>query len=208
MNNMTEMKETMSSLEIAKLTGKRHDNVLRKCRELIEKGIILATQSEERDIRGKLYPVFNLNKIESLNLVANLSPEFTSIIIDRWQELEKAQPQMTQLEILVEASQNLLRIENQQKEIINQQAKQASEIAELKERQNRMDGDTQYMTVLAFLRSIKEDAPKSTANALGRKCSGYCKKRGHPIGSVPDERWGSVNSYPLFVLEGYWSKRK
>ncbi len=32
--------------------------------------------------------IYRLNKTESLNLVANLSPEFTAKIIDRWQELE------------------------------------------------------------------------------------------------------------------------
>ena len=112
---MKEMKSTMSSVEIAKLTGKRHDNVLRKCRELIEKGIILATQSEERDTRGKFYPVFNLNKVESLNIVANLSPEFTAIIIDRWQELENPRP-LTRIELLermldVERANEQLRLE-------------------------------------------------------------------------------------------------
>ena len=82
---------TMSSKEVAVLTGKRHDNVLRKCKELKDKGIIIATQIEVRDSRGKTNPSFNLNKTESINLVANLSPEFTARIIKRWLELEASQ---------------------------------------------------------------------------------------------------------------------
>lgn len=83
---------TMSSVEIAELTGKRHDNVMRKAKELVEKGIIRSPQIEETDSQNKKRMVYRLNKTESLNLVANLSPEFTARIIDRWQALEAQQP--------------------------------------------------------------------------------------------------------------------
>ena len=98
--------KTMGSLEIAKLTGKLHKNVLRKCLELKEKGIILAAKSERRDSRGKMQPEFQLNKTESLNLIAFLSPEFTSTIIDRWQELEitpKVQTEYIESELEIKA---------------------------------------------------------------------------------------------------------
>lgn len=79
---------TMSTVDIAELTGKRHDNVMRKAKELADKGIINATQIEERYNNNNIRMVYHLNKTESLNLVANLSPEFTARIIDRWQALE------------------------------------------------------------------------------------------------------------------------
>lgn len=79
---------TMSSVDIAELTGKRHDNVMRVANQLKEKGIIRAPQSEERYGNNNVRVVYQLNKTESLNLVANLSPEFTARIIERWQELE------------------------------------------------------------------------------------------------------------------------
>lgn len=85
--------KTMSTVEIAQLTGKRHDNVMRKAKELAAKGIIRAPQTEERYGNNNLRSVYYLDKIESLNLVANLSPEFTAKIIDRWQELENQQVQ-------------------------------------------------------------------------------------------------------------------
>lgn len=87
---------TMSSVEIAELTGKRHDNVMRKAKELAEKGIITAPQTEDMFTIGNgaknKRAIYRLNKTESLNLVANLSPEFTARIIDRWQALEAQQP--------------------------------------------------------------------------------------------------------------------
>lgn len=87
---------TMSSVEIAELMGKRHDNVMRKAKELAEKGIITSPQIEELFTVGNgaknSRTIYRLNKTESLNLVANLSPEFTARIIDRWQALEAQQP--------------------------------------------------------------------------------------------------------------------
>lgn len=80
--------QTMTTPEIAELTGKRHDNVMRVAKMLAERGIICATQIEERYNNNNLRKIYRLTKTESINLVANLSPEFTAAIIKRWQELE------------------------------------------------------------------------------------------------------------------------
>ncbi len=87
----TEM--TMSSREIAELTGKEHKNVMRVIRSLID-GQVLAAQIEplKFEYRGQWFDYFNLNKRDSLVVVARLSPEFTAAVIDRWQELEANQP--------------------------------------------------------------------------------------------------------------------
>jgi phage regulator Rha-like protein len=83
---------TMSSREIAELTGKRHDNVMRTIRDLID-GQILTPQIEESTFEhvGNSYKCFLLNKRDSLVTVARLSPEFTAAVVDRWQELEAKQ---------------------------------------------------------------------------------------------------------------------
>lgn len=85
-------KLTMTSIDISKMTGKRHDNVLRKISELSVKGVIRGIpQIEERyygSKKGRQKRLCRLNKDESINLVANLCPLFTKKIIDRWMELE------------------------------------------------------------------------------------------------------------------------
>lgn len=87
----TEM--TMSSREIASLTGKDHKNVLRVIRALID-GQVLVAQIEplKFEYRGQWFDYFELNKRDSLVVVARLSPEFTAAVVDRWQELEKSNP--------------------------------------------------------------------------------------------------------------------
>jgi phage antirepressor YoqD-like protein len=82
---------SMTSREIAELTGRRHDQVLRTARELVTEGV---TQSVEtpylHEQNGQHYPQHLLTKRDSLVLVARLSPEFTGRVIDRWMELEAA----------------------------------------------------------------------------------------------------------------------
>ncbi|MFV0576026.1 MAG: phage antirepressor KilAC domain-containing protein [Vibrio sp.] len=93
----TEM--TMSSREIAELTQKRHDNVMRVIRDLIS-GHVLTSQIEETPFthpqNQQTYLEFRLGKRDSLVVVARLSPEFTAAVVDRWQELENKQPQVPQ----------------------------------------------------------------------------------------------------------------
>lgn len=81
---------TMSSLEIAGLTGKRHDNVLRDVRKISnELGLSLIFE-EKSSGGGRPLVVVNLPKRETLILVSGYSTELRSRIIDRWMELEMA----------------------------------------------------------------------------------------------------------------------
>ena len=83
---------TMSSLEIAKLVEQRHDNVKRTMEALFKKGVVTLPQIEEVTNPGpgpKAIGVYSLGKRDTLIVVAQLSPEFTARVVDRWQELEE-----------------------------------------------------------------------------------------------------------------------
>lgn len=83
---------TMSSQEIADLVGKRHDNVKRTIESLVERGVIQSPQIEEIPTATKPAAVFVFSgaqgKRDSIVVVAQLSPEFTAALVDRWQALE------------------------------------------------------------------------------------------------------------------------
>lgn len=82
---------TMSSREVAELVEKRHDNVRRTIETLAQQGIIGLPQSEEVPSDGpgpKTITVYRVGKRDSYIIVAQLSPEFTARLVDRWQALE------------------------------------------------------------------------------------------------------------------------
>lgn len=83
---------TMSSYEIAELVQSNHSDVRRSIERLGNRGVIslppLAEVKIQRERREEKIGVYNLCKRDSLIVVAQLCPEFTARIVDRWQELE------------------------------------------------------------------------------------------------------------------------
>lgn len=90
MNINTE--QTMSSLQIAELTGKRHDAVLRDIRNLLEQGVAAHNfvASEYTDRTGRSLPCYNLAKTGCLILASGYNALLREKIINRWVELETA----------------------------------------------------------------------------------------------------------------------
>ncbi len=87
----TNQEPTMSSLQIAELVEKRHDNVKRTIETLSERLVITLPQIEEVSNTGpgpKKVQAYMVGKRDSYVIVAQLSPEFTARLVDRWQEFE------------------------------------------------------------------------------------------------------------------------
>ncbi|HAV4576041.1 hypothetical protein E5H25_18105 [Acinetobacter baumannii] len=89
---------SMTSQEIADLVQARHDNVKRTIETLISSGVIASPQIEEmvttannRQYTSQVY-LFEgeQGKRDSTIVVAQLSPQFTAKLVDRWIELEQA----------------------------------------------------------------------------------------------------------------------
>lgn len=87
-----ETAQTMSSREIAELTGTDHRHVLEKIRSTLEEcGISTAGFSAlYKADNGKMNPCFNLPRRECDLIIAGYSAKYRLAIIDRWQELEDA----------------------------------------------------------------------------------------------------------------------
>lgn len=86
--------KTMSSLEIAEITGKRHAHVMRDIRNLLEQGVQESNFGLSFIIRelpnggSKKGPVYNLTKKGSLILASGYDALLRERIIDRWEVLE------------------------------------------------------------------------------------------------------------------------
>jgi Rha family phage regulatory protein len=81
----------ISSLEIARITGKRHDHVMRDIRIILEEAEIGLPRFGESylNAQNKPQPYYLLPKREALLVASGYSVKFRLAIIDRWQELEE-----------------------------------------------------------------------------------------------------------------------
>ena len=124
-------KETMSSLQIAEITGKRHDAILRDIRHLITKGVNAHNfvEVEYTDKKGEKRPCFELTKKGCLILASGYDAKLRERIIDRWEELEsEKQKECFQIpksfsEALQLAADQARQIEEQQKAIEQKDAR-------------------------------------------------------------------------------------
>lgn len=126
MHDLTTTPLTMTSREVADLTGKRHDNVMADIRKLLtelhgEGGVLIFQDTQANPQNGQEYGIFKLPKRETLILVSGYSVTMRARIIDRWQELEAAPPQalnpatlsrMQLIELAMQAEQERLALEH------------------------------------------------------------------------------------------------
>ena len=116
--------QTMSSKEIADMTGKRHDHVLADIRNMFEQLQIDSTEfsGQYKDSTGRTLPCFNLNKDLSICLVSGYNVQLRMAIIQRWNELEAQMLEMVRPSYMIEDP-----IERAKKWIEEASAKQAIE---------------------------------------------------------------------------------
>lgn len=124
--------DRMSSLEIAELTGKRHDAILRDIRNLLKQGVNAHNFVEVgyTDKKGEKRPCFELTKKGCLILGSGYDAVLREKIIDRWEqlELEKRKPQTPQtyleaLKALVSSEEEKQRLAQEKKQLEQQNAK-------------------------------------------------------------------------------------
>lgn len=83
-------KETMTSLEIAEVTGKRHDSVLRDIRNIISQGVDAHNfvETSYTDKANRQQKCYMLTKKGCLILASGYDALLREKIINRWEELE------------------------------------------------------------------------------------------------------------------------
>ena len=103
---------TMTSQEIADLVESRHDSVKRAIERLAASGVISQPPlvDGEKAANGVIPQEYLVCKRDSYIVVAQLCPEFTARLVDRWQELEakQAAPVMALPQDYIQALESLL----------------------------------------------------------------------------------------------------
>lgn len=118
-------------MEVAELTGKRHDSVLRDIRNILQQGVAAHNFVEGyyKDANQQDRPCFNLTKKGCLILASGYDAVLREKIINRWEELEmnnqsnNFQIPQTFAEALMLAAKQAEQIESQHKQLQEQQPK-------------------------------------------------------------------------------------
>jgi Rha family phage regulatory protein len=132
--------KTMSSLEIAELTGKQHNDVMRDIRNILNEAEIDRRKFAliYKDSMNREKPCYNLPRRECDLVISGYSVKYRMAIIDRWQELESKQsrqlPQTFSQALMLAAEQA------EQIETLTIQAKNDAPKVEFAEAVRRMDG--------------------------------------------------------------------
>ncbi|QSM00636.1 antirepressor protein [Oceanospirillum phage vB_OliS_GJ44] len=116
---------TMSSREIAELTGKRHDHVMRDIRKMLDDlGEAHPTYGGSyEDSTGRTLPCFNLDRDMTDCLLTGYSAKARMMVIKRWRELESKQVPVQQLPALPQSFAEALQLAADQARQIEEQEK-------------------------------------------------------------------------------------
>lgn len=219
----------MSSREIAGLVESRHADVCRAIERLIEKGVIggCTPKPYTHEQNGQQYSEYQLDKRSSLIVVAQLCPEFTARIVDRWQELEAkaakpaAPAELTRMDILrlaMESEEARIKAEAERDEAIRTKAmigskREATAMAtasKAKAESQKLKAELGFCAHHATIKAVQQATGTEHAWQPMRE---WCAANNVPSKSVPDPLYGKVRAWPaqawrachsvdLFVLFG------
>ena len=198
---------TMTSREIAELTDKRHSDVLRDIDRLVKSlnAELRAGYKSSTYLSGdppREYRQYEMDRDSSICLVAGYDANARMRIIKRWQELESKNAQeLSPAEFLLQQAHLLVAVERKQKQL---EAEQKQQNLRLESVEARIDSSTGYTTVKAFCKMHNIHCPLRLAKVYGKDLSAMCREQKLPLGRVSDEVFGSVNSYPISLMEEYF----
>lgn len=128
--------ERMTSLQIAEITGKPHNDVMKAIRKMepawqkVQGGIFSLMQEEVETNNGghKMRPYYSLNKEECLYIATKFNDEARAKLIKRWKELEEQHQKPSVPQNYLEALKSLVKAEEEREQLALENRKQQQEI--------------------------------------------------------------------------------
>lgn len=128
--------DRMTSLQIAEITGKPHNDVMKAIRKMepawqkVQGGIFSLMQEEVETNNGghKMRPYYSLNKEECLYIATKFNDEARAKLIKRWKELEEQHQKPSVPQNYLEALKSLVKAEEEREQLALENRKQQQEI--------------------------------------------------------------------------------
>lgn len=193
MINLALIKKTMSSLEIAELTGKQHAHVMRDIRNILEQGVSesnfgLSSYKQAQPNGGvKDVSCYNLTKKGCLILASGYDAKLREKIIDRWEELETC---------------NCLSRKELALMIIQAEEEKEQMSLALEQKTEQLDESKEWYSIKRWAKEHK----MNWRSINWRKMKALSFGLGYEIKKIFDGNYGQVNIYHKKVFELYFHK--
>jgi Rha family phage regulatory protein len=177
--------QTMTSKEIAELTGKRHDHVLRDIKSLQEQvgGETIFGVSSYLSEQGKELPMYSLDKKQTLLLISGYNALLRLKIINRWEELEQNLTPKTYIEALKAL-------------VVSEEAKQKA-IQQVENLNTVLDNLLEWVSILKVSKFNKVSEKHFDWRVLKKKSEDL----GYTIKKAESPRYGYQNLYHITVFK-------
>lgn len=193
MNELANIPKTMSSREIAELTGKMHKNVLADCDKLnenyrnmglaeISAGVYTLPQTGNQQHRE-----YNLTKIQTFDLMTGYNAELRIRVNRRWEELEKRAIDFTNPDAVLRIVQNWKADRDRADQLHSENELRKAQMVE----QNRQIRALEPGAAFANMVS------KSVGSILVRDFAKLLCDEGYNIGEKRLFRWFRENGYMM-----------
>ena len=200
---------SMTTLEIAEQTGKKHKHVMRDVRNMFKSlGKDLPKNGEQKDESifehiyldkyNREWKCYKLPKREILILVSGYSVKLRAAIIDKLEELEKDVKILTPAEQFLQTAQLLVGLERKQIEMEKRVELTEDKINKI---ESNLVSDSGYFTITGYANLINVPVSNNEANKMGRRASLLSREDSIPIGKTNHERWGQINTYHEDILK-------
>ena len=199
--------EVMTSLELANVCGKMHNDILKAIRKMEVSWEKIAqgkfSLGSYKDANGQDRPCYFLTKRETLFIATKFKDEERAKLILRWEELETANVKNASLqpksgaEMLLMYAQQMVEQERKLNVIQTQQLALESRISNIEQRTTT---SLPYTTIVGYANRFGIRCPREKACALGKVATNLCKQYNFEMGRVEDPRFGTVKTYPDGVL--------
>lgn len=191
----TNNEQTMTSLQIAEITGKRHSDVMRAIRTMEDAWIKVNGRKfalvEYTDAKGEKRPCYELDKVECLYIATKFNDEARAKLVLRWEVLERErQPKVptTFREALLLAAAQQEQIELQQRVI--------------EDKTQQLDESKEWYSIKRWAQMHR----RNWRSYNWRKLKAVSYELGYAVKKIFDANYTEVNIYHRAVFEAVYGK--
>ena len=165
--------------------------LIQRHRESLEKlGVLPTVGKTSSEVGGRPTDEFYLNKAQAVFITTQSGTptaiEATVRIVKKFDDYENGSTNLP-AEVMNDP-------------IIKMRLEQIEMDKRITKLESMLPAPTTHMTILGYASAQGIIIDMKRANALGRRAAALTNMRGLVIAPVPDDRYGTVNSYPLAVL--------